>query len=204
MDVRRHLARLRETIREALRPVPHVVLSEGQGNSAHDAALGDGPLIPARPRRTSIASWLEDARRLRPRRALAGHEIAGDVPSAGPASSHRPRTGVPAVPGNPAARIAAQGAQLAPTDGASQLVASSSPTSSPATPPDIRVDFTGSLSAETLAAIESLDTTQRRLIFLRYLVRQGVYNEGFSERVLPEQYWRSRGVQGTAQPNQEQ
>jgi hypothetical protein len=67
-------------------------------------------------------------------------------------------------------------------------------------PPDISVDFTGDLSAATLAAIESMDATQRRLIFLRYLVRQGVYNEGFGERRLPEQYWHSRGVQGPPDP----
>lgn len=56
------------------------------------------------------------------------------------------------------------------------------------------MDFTGELSAASLAAIEQLDATQRRLIFLRYLVRQGIYNEGFGSHPLPEQYWRSRGL----------
>jgi len=42
-------------------------------------------------------------------------------------------------------------------------------------------------------ALEAMDASERKLVFLGYLIRQGIYNEGFSVRELPEQYWRSRG-----------
>ncbi len=98
-------------------------------------------------------------------------------------------------------RLGSASANLAASESAPHVLASTSAAATPspsALPPDISVGFTGELSAESLAAIEGMDATQRRLVFLRYLVRQGVYNEGFGERVLPEQYWRSRGVDGPA------
>jgi hypothetical protein len=52
-----------------------------------------------------------------------------------------------------------------------------------------------SRSAQTsLDSAEGTDETQRKLIFLRYLVRHGVYNEGFANNGIPEQYHRSLGL----------
>jgi hypothetical protein len=144
-------------------------------------------------------SWLEDGRqlRLRPAKSLRSEpNTRPDAPES-PREIHRPRTGVPVVPSTSVPRPGSAPANLAASESAPHFVASASAPPSPsAPPPDISVDFTGELSADALAAIEGMDATQRRLVFLRYLVRQGVYNEGFSERILPQQYWRSRGVDG--------
>jgi hypothetical protein len=50
-----------------------------------------------------------------------------------------------------------------------------------------------SFSDASLEEIEAMDASQRKLIFLGYLVRQGIYNEGFRAPDLPEQYRRSQG-----------
>lgn len=197
MDVRRHLARLSQSLREVLSGRRPIALGKPPG--APTQALTSTASVRPSGRRASVATWMEDARRLRLSRAPANPSTSSEAPRVTPSpASRRPSTSVPVAPANPAPRLAAPEPQLAPADGATRLLAASSsvPSGAPL-PPDISVDFAGGLSPETLAAIESLDTTQRRLIFLRYLVRQGVYNEGFSERVLPEQYWRSRGVQGS-------
>jgi hypothetical protein len=200
MDVRGLLARFRSRVaaRQSVRHSPTAAVGAAAGASALSAAQ-------RAPRRASIASWLEDGRRLRlrvtrPERIVPGADVSPSTPRS---NASRPRTGLPAVPSTPlplaGPASAAPAAGEAVSESAAHVLASTSPTPAPSPlPPDILVDFSGDLSAETLAAIESMDATQRRLIFLRYLVRQGVYNEGFGERVLPEQYWHSRGVDGTA------
>jgi hypothetical protein len=66
----------------------------------------------------------------------------------------------------------------------------------PASPP--------SFSDASLEEIEAMDASQRKLIFLGYLVRQGIYNEGFKAPELPEQYRRSQGRdQEPATPDQD-
>jgi hypothetical protein len=68
-----------------------------------------------------------------------------------------------------------------------------SPASSPA-----------SFSDASLEEIEAMDESQRKLIFLSYLVRQGIYNEGFKGADVPEQYRRSQGRdQEPATPDQD-
>lgn len=201
MDLRRHLARLRESIRNALGETLCAMSGGRRRRVARQPLLAGAASgsVSRFPHRASLATWMEDARRLRPRRKTANPSAPMSDPAAVP-TARRPLAGVPVVPVNPAARLGAPGPQLVPGEGATQKVVASSPVPSAGPlPPDISVDFTA-LTPEALAAIESLDTTQRRLIFLRYLVRQGVYNEGFSERVLPEQYWRSRGVHGDERP----
>ncbi len=111
-----------------------------------------------------------------------------------PQDTARPASARVTAPRDPVAQSSPMPSPPAVDGAAHSRAAASGPASSlPALPPDIHVDFTGELSAATLAAIEQLDATQRRLIFLRYLVEQGVYNEGFGAHPLPEQYWRSRG-----------
>lgn len=46
----------------------------------------------------------------------------------------------------------------------------------------------------SLDALSDLDDMTRRMIFLRRLVRQRVYNEGFSVEQTPDQYRRSHGM----------
>jgi hypothetical protein len=201
MDVRRLLARLRGSV-AALLPRRHAHASPASAVVAA-SATGALPASVAAPalRRMSIASWLEDGRRLRPRSALSGKSGSDGRPdaSSSPGGLRRPRSGIPTAPGRLTPHLGPGAANLTTSEGAAHVLASTSPALTPspsALPPDILVDFSGELSAATLAAIEGMDSTQRRLIFLRYLVRQGIYNEGFGERILPEQYWRSRGVDG--------
>lgn len=208
MDVRRLLARLGSAI-AAIVPrrragSPSLMTVAG---ARSPAPSGVGPsLVGPRSHGEALTSWLRDGRRLRLRvgarsiptsqtDALGRRQEADPSPSPASVSFSRsvpqaiPGASVAATDGAPHAR-----ASMPTTPAPSASVPSASVPSASTLPPDIRVDFTGELSAATLAAIEQLDATQRRLIFLRYLVEQGIYNEGFSEHPLPEQYWRSRGV----------
>lgn len=200
MDVRRLLARLRSGLLAVLLPRRHAAATVGTARASTGAPSA---LAAPLPRRIGIVSWLEDGRhlRLRPAKSARSESDARPDASVSPYELRRPRAGVPAVPGNPAPRLGSASANLAAGESAPHVLASASAAATPspsALPPDISVGFTGELSAESLAAIEGMDATQRRLVFLRYLVRQGVYNEGFNERILPQQYWRSRGVDGPA------
>lgn len=203
MDVRRLLAQLGSAItaivprrRTASRSLMAVAGARTPGASAVEPCL-----VATRSHGESLTSWLRDGRRLRLRRSTRPHHTSladaldrpqGSSPSASPASVSFSRPVPQTVLGASAA--ASDGAQPLRSSVPTTPAPSASAPSASTMPPDIRVDFTGELSAATLAAIEQLDATQRRLIFLRYLVEQGVYNEGFGEHPLPEQYWRSRGV----------
>lgn len=52
-------------------------------------------------------------------------------------------------------------------------------------------------SLESLDQMDALDDMTRRLLFLRRLVRQRVYNEGFAMRDTPAQYRHSLGLSET-------
>lgn len=210
MDVRRVLARLRALLLDssAAEGSPTTPLASAGSVSQHEesnASVSPRPADTWHARKPTVANWLADGRRVRLRvrlnarqggaldecanaNQMARHDRVDRQDVVRPASARITAPREPIVQGFPMPST--------PTaDGAahSRTAASSTAPSSPALPPDIRVDFTGELSAATLAAIEQLDATQRRLIFLRYLVEQGVYNEGFGSHPLPEQYWRSRG-----------
>jgi hypothetical protein len=206
MDVRRLLARLAAGLVSAFRGThagdrePEV---QGRVATAGSIAQRPSPLPPG-----SMSTWLADGRRLRIQRTVRSRHLQGDH-----ASQHTALpipTEIERQRANPAiSRPAASVGGASPNEATfPQVLAAPTPTVPTvplqpvsALPPDILVDFTGELSAATLEAIEGMDTTQRRLIFLRYLVRQGIYNEGFVERRLPEQYWRSRGVTGPSPEN---
>jgi hypothetical protein len=167
----------------------------------------------ARPYR--IKNWLEEGKRLRIRRdATAGARqdrpmlhLADDLSASARERGHA-RIGTTTTP-LPRLGGSANTPNLADTPGEGSLpqvlapMPAPAPASQPvfALPPDILVEFGGDYGAATLDAIESMDETQRRLVFLRYLVRQGVYNEGFGDRRLPEQYRRSRGLDGPMNGN---
>jgi hypothetical protein len=125
---------------------------------------------PAAVPRVRARNWLEDGKRLRPARSL--HRRVGEVNAAtGDAArerlASRPR------------RVAESAASSAPaTSGASP--ASVSPPAVPSVAP---------VTAEhAVQAADGLDEERRRLIFVRYLVRQRVYNEGFGADEVPDQY----------------
>src|SRR5690242_12265764 len=191
MDVRRLLARLRSALLVVIAPRQHApsdplavvapgAVPAGSSPAGIDRAARGG-------RRASLVNWVADGRRIRPSRRPRTHisaaeSIQGD--SRDPATS-APRATISFERAAPRVASGANVPAVPSADGAAHLLASAAPSpAQPASalPPDILVDFTGELSAASLAAIEQLDATQRRLIFLRYLVRQGVYNEGFGAR----------------------
>jgi hypothetical protein len=146
-------------------------------NSVAARAAAAEQRLSAAPRH-SIGNWLEDGRRLRVRITaafIAPQEESRrlDVRLQG---AERPR--VVSSPNRRSGEAPAPLPQTAPLTQPGALVAPSSPTSFGDTP---------------LEEIEAMDAEQRKLIFLGYLVRQGVYNEGFKGPDLPQQYRRSQG-----------
>jgi hypothetical protein len=132
--------------------------------------------------RHALANWLEDGRRLRVRLRLASPFAAPQDESrhsdARGQSAERPRV------------ISGPNRRAAETE-----IPSSLPKTAPLIPPAVGASTTGPIlfGDASLEEIEAMDASQRKLVFLGYLIRQGIYNEGFNTRELPEQYWRSQG-----------
>ena len=140
--------------------------------------------VASAERRTSIAprhalgNWLEDGLRLRVRLASAfaapqDEQLRVDVRAQ---EVERPR-----VISGPNRRSVEAPVAL--------------PQTAPLVPPGTELAPTNptSFSDASLEEIEAMDAGQRKLIFLSYLVRQGIYNEGFKGAEVPEQYRRSQG-----------
>jgi hypothetical protein len=128
--------------------------------------------------RHALGNWLEDGRRLRVRLASAftapqDEQRRTDVRAQG---SERQR--VISSPNRRSAETPVALPQTAPLIPPGTALEPASPTS---------------FSDASLEEIEAMDESQRKLIFLSYLVRQGIYNEGFKGADIPEQYRRSQG-----------
>jgi len=128
--------------------------------------------------RHALGNWLEDGRRLRVRIASAftapqDEQLRIDLRAQG---AERPR--VASGPNRLSAETPVALPQTAPLIPPGSALA-------PASPP--------SFADASLEEIEAMDESQRKLIFLSYLVRQGIYNEGFKGADVPEQYRRSQG-----------
>jgi hypothetical protein len=140
--------------------------------------------VASAERRTSIAprhalgNWLEDGRRLRVRLASA---FAAPQEEQRRADVRGQEVERPRVISGPNRRSAETPVAL--------------PQTAPLIPPGTELAPTGpaSFSDASLEEIEAMDVGQRKLIFLGYLVRQGIYNEGFKGADIPEQYRRSQG-----------
>lgn len=119
-------------------------------------------------------SWLDDARRLRPHLAPQAREFA----SASAPELSQERDASQLHVGARAARSAEEHTTL-PASPRLKDLAVRQPV-----PP-----AAGDTSrAEGLEALDGLDAVQRRLVVVRYLVRQGLYNEGFAQENVPAQY----------------
>jgi hypothetical protein len=126
--------------------------------------------------RYTLGNWLEDGRRLRVRFASAFS----------PAQEEQRRVGVRAQEVERPRVISTPNRRTAETPVAL-------PQTAPLVPPGSAPANAVSFSDASLEEIEAMDASQRKLIFLSYLVRQGIYNEGFKSPDLPEQYRRSQG-----------
>ncbi|MBF6591506.1 MAG: hypothetical protein IVW57_13395 [Ktedonobacterales bacterium] len=160
--------------------------------SSQDGARGRPPTPAAAPatlaRPMRIANWLEDGKLLRPRVAAvmrlrraeaaavraAAEAVAAEAERQRVVSGHTrgESVSVPIPPPLP------------------ERAAATLPL--PALPP---IGELASVEA-TVDAAEGLDVVQRRLIFVRYLVRQRIYNEGFAPDALPAQYRWDGGPEG--------
>lgn len=138
-------------------------------------------------RMPALHSWLEDGYRLRPRRALAwpANGATGalwlSMTTSVSSDLHRERVATGHARGD-----------------STTIPLPPALADSPAAPGSPRAPLplaSGAESAEAaLGAVEGLDAMQRRLVFMRYLVRQRIYNEGFGAEEVPEQYrWSPEG-----------
>ncbi|MFI5271804.1 MAG: hypothetical protein ACHQ4H_02070 [Ktedonobacterales bacterium] len=149
-------------------------LAAGEGHASNRG--GDTSL--AASTQQSAASWLDDAHRLRPPRALL-------------TTADQTRSARPVVP-PPAPRKPAP-ADRTPTP--SRPVSPANPPQEPVRPspvaPQQPVIAAMSFGADPIAGDVQ---ARRRLMSLKYLVRIGLYNEGFAAENVPEQYQRSLGI----------
>lgn len=138
----------------------------------HSAATDGHPVARAR-----ICNWLEDGKRLRPLRTMRAR--FGDGTPLGLSTACGDATGDATFE-----RVAT--ASLRANDG---VVSASPPAAGPAAVSPPTTPWSAPISAENvMRAADGVDEERRRLIFVRYLVRQRVYNEGFGADELPEQY----------------
>ena len=131
----------------------------------------------------TLSSWLDNGRRLRPRLRLTPRdpELIPTRPlrhKAQPASSSAPPAPVETIE-TPAPR--ANLASLAPESSEAARI--------------VPVTHSTDTHGDDLSELERLDTETRRLMLLRHLVRQRVFNEGFSSGDIPRQYRRSLGLE---------
>ena len=162
--------------RVTMRRHPTGLSQSGAGHSGRSAAGS---------RAQQAGSWLDDARRLRPpRSALA----TADPPHA---QDGTPREGYV----RPAERLIGRSAM--PTH---PLKPANATPQNPPQPPK-RLPAPSAPQQPAVASVPSGDRAAdgatadgqagRRLMSLKYLVRIGLYNEGFPPGTLPEQYHRS-------------
>ena len=189
------VARLKAWLRRLLAP-----LRAGRGVRAHSATAAQRhtrPLVAtvsASPYRSGLAcgTWMEDARRLR---AQPETRLGSSAPSRenvrqimhGPhwaaaynasQTEHFPRSA-------PAAESREGELQLRRSESASRPLASSAPQEEPDS-----------------GALSSL-RERRRMVYVRELVRRGIYNEGFTPGTMPDQYRpRQQNDADTEQPPQ--
>ncbi|MGE5334469.1 MAG: hypothetical protein ACM3N4_07200 [Nitrososphaerota archaeon] len=124
----------------------------------------------------SLSNWLDNGRRLRPRLRLTSREL-GSAPT-------RPLRFKSQQPTSPVT-----GESPPPRPTPAPVV------SAPADVPRIIPAFhMANGQHEDLSDLGQLDADTRRLVLLRHLVRQRVFNEGFTGDAIPRQYHRSLGL----------
>ena len=190
MIVRRFMSWLRLTVasllhrarqRSAEQPVrePALVGVASQAGLAERASPG-----------LSLSSWLDNGRRLRPRLRLAPRDPRD--PGLIPTRPLRHKTQPVAMSDTPAPVPAPVSAPIEPPAPRANLAPlASEPSDATRIVP---VTHTTGAQGDDLGDLERLDAETRRLMLLRHLVRQRVFNEGFASGDIPRQYHRSLGL----------
>jgi hypothetical protein len=130
----------------------------------------------------TVSNWLDNGRRLRPSVAADTTHTTFSATSSDASYEQKASTADAAITLSHTNEPAC----------VSHSVGTTEPTSASSSPPAATETHLPSL--EGLEGIERLDATQRGLVYLKYLVRHGVYNEGFQVQDLPPQYHRSAGL----------
>lgn len=120
----------------------------------------------------ATARWLDDARRLRPSRLRLADSGERARPAACPSAGGEPRRERESV------------SRPRPTPPLEHVAKPTQP-SQPAAP------------AAAMPAQPHHSPAGRELLALRHLVRLGIYNEGFTNAAVPEQYRHSLGLDGS-------
>lgn len=128
--------------------------------------------------------WLDDARRMRPRRVRSI-----PLPQPKPSESAGERLHRPHVDSEPLRSATSVNSTPLSTDAAARATTFETPAVRQETPREAAADHDD--APATGADLD--DTLRRRLRSLQFLVRHGIYNEGFADETLPEQYRHSRG-----------
>ena len=130
----------------------------------------------------AVSNWLDNGRRLRP---AVARPVMPTVPInlTATATTVEPRYETAVSTSEEAFAIS----QPSESTMKSQTVGSNESTTFSAPPVVVKP------SPSLLEGIEQLDATQRGLVYLKYLVRHGVYNEGYPSEDLPPQYRHSVG-----------
>lgn len=134
----------------------------------------------------SLSSWLDNGRRLRPRLRLAPRD-SGLIPT----RPLRHKTQPAAMSDTPAPEPAPAPVE-APAPRANLAPLAAEPSDATRIVP---VTHSTGAGGDDLSDLERLDAETRRLMLLRHLVRQRVFNEGFASGDIPRQYRRSLGLE---------
>jgi hypothetical protein len=129
--------------------------------------------------------WLDDARRMRPRRVRSI-----PLPQPKPSEAAGERLHRPHVDSEPLRSASSVNSTPLSTDAAACATTFETPAARQETPREVAA---GQDDAPATGA-DLDDTLRRRLRSLQFLVRHGIYNEGFADGTLPEQYRHSRGA----------
>lgn len=136
-----------------------------------------------------LVSWLDDAHRLRPHLRLA--VAIPDLPVRQRGRTPQPLRAEAAPSPAPEQQVATPPADRHDC----QVVTAEPPALTPPTltppaltPPALTPNEAHPVVDAELDGLEGMDAERRRLVLLRYLVHQRVYNEGFGRGETPDQY----------------
>lgn len=189
MIVRRFMSWLRLTVAASLGGARRRSLTQPVREPALVGAASQSGLAERATSGLSLSSWLDNGHRLRPRLRLAPRD-PGLIPTR-PLRHKTQPAAISATPA-PAAPAPAPTPVEAPAPRANLAPLAPEPTDATRIVP---VTHTSGAGGDDLGDLERLDAETRRLMLLRHLVRQRVFNEGFATGDIPRQYRRSLGLE---------
>lgn len=168
------LRRFGNWMRSWLARHPGGVHAEGSEQQAVLICAAYRSVVTGQVAPSPLVSWLDDAHRLRPHLRLA--VTIPDLPVRQRGRTPQPLRAEAAPSPAPEQQVATPPADRHDC----QVVTAEPPALTPnEAHPDVDAELDG---------LEGMDAERRRLVLLRYLVHQRVYNEGFGRGETPDQY----------------